>query len=238
MPNPLIRHRVGVYLENSNNCLVIDNAIMNWDTYGVYMAGTSTNNIIVENGFYSYPIGHTNLVVDDSTGMNYLTRIQTPGRKDLFEGPVTPTPGYYPGSSYNTAGDGFECEDDGPYANSLWSATGTGTGWTTTIEASKTDSNGKIHKKVLESYTGSFPILTVDHDIGELHDSGTTEFWFLTSDPSMSGSASFSLNSGTDNLLCKILLENNLFKYTDGLSIISTTIPADYSRFNRLSSSN
>ncbi|MHA2109674.1 MAG: hypothetical protein ACW99R_18345, partial [Candidatus Hodarchaeales archaeon] len=189
------------------------------------------------NGFYSHYTGHTNLVVDESTGENYLTRILTPERKGLFEGPVTPTPGYYPGSSYNTAGDGFECEDDGPFENSLWSATGTGTGWTSTITASKTDSYGKNHKKVLTGYTGSgsSPIFTIDQDTGASHTSGTVEFWFLASDPTMTGNAFFSLKSATDFSVFKILFEDGFFKYTDDASPISTLMPAEQDKWYRIS---
>ncbi len=235
--NPNIRHRIGVYLRDSSNCLVIDNVIMNWDTYGVYLYGTSTNNIIVENGFYSSYTGHTNLVVDDSTGENYLTRLLTPERKNLFEGPVTPTPGYYPGSSYNTAGDGFDCEDNGLFENSLWSATGTGMGWASTIVGAKNDSYGKTHKKVLAGFTGtgSSPVFTLDQDTGASHTSGTVEFWLLASDPSMTGSTFFSLKSATDLMVFKILFEGGFFKFTDDGSTITTNTPAEHEKWYRIS---
>jgi len=227
-------NHIPVALIETDYCTVSNNIISNYLDSGVHIED-SDNNVIVENVISSSRSGSVPITEAGTSSGNSYLKINLPAN-GVYTGPSTPSLGYYPASSYYPAGNGFENDDDGPFQNSNWIDSGTGTGWSSIIHANKSDSYGNNHKKVLACFTGtgSSPTYSISQDTSDLHDSGTVEFWFLKDDPG-SGKANFSLIDNSDHNICKIILEDDVFKYTDGSTIKSSEVPVENNKWYRIS---
>jgi len=227
----------GMRLQFTNESIVENNIIdiNNAGTVGNEATGIMINgfkNIIVSNNIQNLNIGWyiRELVI----GHNSYIKLISPPDNANYVGPESPSAGYYPNSGL------FETYADGYYDNSNW------IWWpepqltdnsTTAMIANKTDAGGYDHKKVLEFHTWDGLAYFEDlHMMQTIPLSGTYEFWFAKEDLG-SGAVEFQLGNGyySDPCTFSIVLEDDVFKFRDNMTLNNTGVPALENKWYRLS---